>query len=162
MEMHNMDKNKTQGNVDDRAMTKGRDTLEPLSEAKIKHCLQECRVLTHGYVQQHFGAFWKAWIESVEKREENAHSNKEQVALGEMGRHLQRTASTSIEHFLRNLVSGFEQFHEKTLRTPTGQERFRGERLSLVDNAELEETIAITSICHRADSVQAEALWALQ
>src|SRR5690606_18543594 len=44
----------------------------------------------------------------------------------------------------------------------SGQERFRGERLSLVDNAELEETIAITSICHRADSEQAEALWALQ
>lgn len=158
-----MDRNKTHGGDSRPHLDAGaRQVLEPLPEAKVKHCLQLCRDLTQAYVQAHYGDFWQAWIASVEKREHNAHSNKEMVALGEMIKLLQRGAGASAEVFVRVLDGSFGQFSEKKLHTPSGQERFRGERLTLVDNAELEETIAITSICHRADAEQAEALWALQ
>ncbi len=157
-----MDRNKTHGDRRSLPDAGARQVLEPLPEAKVKHCLQLCRDLTQAYVQAHYSNFWQAWIASVEKREQNAHSNKEMVALGEMIKLLQRAAGVSAEVFMRILDGNFDQFHEKKLHTPSGQERFRGERLTLVDNAELEETIAITSICHRADTEQAEALWALQ
>lgn len=157
-----MDKNKTQGDDPPGVDSGTRQVLEPLPEAKVNQCLQLCQQMTHSYVLSHFGDFWGAWIASVEKRELNAHSNREQVALAEMIKLLRRCASASDGQFLKHLAAGFEQFQGKTLRTPSGQERFRGARLTLVDNAELEETIAITSICHRADSEQAEALWALQ
>src|SRR5690606_35041364 len=53
------------------------------------------------------------------------------------------------------------KFKNKMLNTLTGEERFRGDILSLVEHSDLEETIAITSIAHRADALYAEPLWAL-
>lgn len=157
-----MDKNKTHGDRGWVPEADARQVLEPLPEARIKQCLQVCRQLTHAYVQTHYGDFWQTWLATLEKREQQASSNKDAVALNEMVALLQHRAATSADDFLRRLDIGFDEFRQQKLQAPVGQERFRGERLMLVDNAELEETIAITSICHRADTDQAEALWALQ
>ncbi|MBU2885351.1 DUF1631 domain-containing protein [Gilvimarinus agarilyticus] len=133
-----------------------------LSQAQTRHCVEVCAATSVEFIQEHFASFWSEWIASVEKREENARSNKEQLALSEIIKRL-RSTGPSVERGLIDFCrQNFDDFTAQQLKTPTGQERFSAHAgLSLVENAELEETIAITSICHRADSQFAETLWAL-
>ncbi|UTF59391.1 DUF1631 family protein [Gilvimarinus sp. DA14] len=133
-----------------------------LSQAQVSRYIEACVAATDDYVEQNFPTFWGDWIKSIEKREEHARSNKEQVALGEIIKLLQQRAVYIQRHYLELLHQCFKEFARRELVTATGQERFaRNEGLTLVDNSDLEETIAITSICHRSDSQLAEPLWAL-
>lgn len=133
-----------------------------LPATQIKRCLDACIAATGDYVSQGFPKFWGDWIASIEKREEHARSNKEQIALSETIKMLQQRAAYVQRHYAELLQQCFTDFSRQRLVTATGQERFaRNEGLTLVDNSELEETIAITSICHRSDSQLSELLWAL-
>ncbi|MDO3386722.1 DUF1631 family protein [Gilvimarinus sp. SDUM040013] len=134
----------------------------PLTPAQTQKCLDLCAASTEEFIQDHFASFWGEWVASVEKREENARSNKEQVTLNELIKLLRRIAPSVQQQLLSFSKDNFSDFAQRRLQTPSGQERFNSPSgLSLVENAELEETIAITSICHRADSQYAEILWAL-
>lgn len=133
-----------------------------LSQSQTRHCLEFCAAATVDFIQERFAPFWAEWLESVKKREENAHSNKEQMALLEVIKLLSESEAAVVQSLVNFSHQNFDDFASRQLQTPTGQERFSSHSgLSLVENAELEETIAITSICHRADSQNAEALWAL-
>jgi hypothetical protein len=133
-----------------------------LPEAQIKRCLAQGESITGQYLQESLPAFWQAWVDSVEKRIEAARSNKEQVALAELGKLLQTRGPECLRQFQQYIRQGFAEFAKCELSVVSGQERFsQNMGLSLVDNSELEETIAITSISHRADSQFAEDLWAL-
>ncbi|WP_157484904.1 DUF1631 family protein [Gilvimarinus polysaccharolyticus] len=135
---------------------------EALTETQVNRCLQLCASATEDYLLESFPVFWGEWIASVEKREENARSNKEQIALAELIAHLKAGGSNCLQQFQRQLKQNYIDFSKQQLTVASGQERFsQNVGLSLVDNAELEETIAITSISHRADSQFAEVLWAL-
>ncbi|WP_157497971.1 DUF1631 family protein [Gilvimarinus chinensis] len=142
--------------------SKSPHAYNPLPPTQIKRCLDACISTTNNFVAQGFPQFLNDWIASVEKREENARSNKEQLALAEIVKLLQQRAMDMQAHYLELLQQCFLDFSHQRLTTATGQERFiRNEGLTLVDNSELEETIAITSICHRSDSQLSEVLWAL-
>lgn len=133
-----------------------------LPEVQIERCLKQCAAMAQDYLQEVYGNFWHEWIASIEKRIEHAYSNKEQVELAELVKRLQGGASASLQQMQQYLNQGFVDFSRQQLNVASGQERFKQNiGLSLVDNAELEETIAITSISHRADSQFAEVLWAL-
>lgn len=134
----------------------------PMSRAHALKCIEIMAAATSDFAHEHFPNFWGEWVVSIEKREENARSNKEQIALAELIKQLRYQGGDSLDQFVRLLQQCCSDFSEQQLSTPSGQERFaQPSGLSLVDNAELEETIAITSICHRADSQFAEILWAL-
>src|SRR5690606_21201864 len=49
----------------------------------------------------------------------------------------------------------------KRLNTRSGEERYRQDRLALVDNEDLEESIALASIANRADEQFSQPLWFL-
>ncbi|WP_198144055.1 DUF1631 family protein [Gilvimarinus agarilyticus] len=137
-------------------------SYEVLSEAQIERCLKLCTNAAQDYLTQTFPAFWGEWVTSVEKREEHARSNKEQVALAEIGKQLQASGNACLNQYQKYLKQSFSDFSAQQLHVASGQERFsQNIGLSLVDNAELEETIAITSISHRADAQFAESLWTL-
>lgn len=143
-------------------MTSTGNPSEALSRAQVKRCLAQGESVTNHYLQESLPVFWQAWVASVEKRTEAARSNKEQVALAELGKLLQSSGSDCLRQFQRCIQQGFADFAKQELSVVSGQERFsQNMGLSLVDNSELEETIAITSISHRADSQFAEVLWAL-
>lgn len=132
-------------------------SYEPLPRAQVERCLHWCGERAIDFVGEAFPRFWDEWLASIEKREANARSNKEQVMLGETVRQLRQAHVACQQQFVERVQRAFMDFSERRLHTPSGQERFSNtERLSLVDNAELEETIAITSICHRADNQQSD------
>ena len=133
-----------------------------MSEQMVIQHLKHCRDLTRGFSYRVFPNFWRQWCKHILEIAEQATSNKEQVALYETQNLMTAVQQAAEKEFCQHLANGFVRFKNKTLNTLTGEERFSGDILSLVEHSDLEETIAITSITHRADNFFAEQLWALQ
>ncbi|MDF3014599.1 MAG: cell division protein FtsZ [Cellvibrio sp.] len=147
----------------------GSDTNRPspysavaMSEQLVIQYLKHCRDLTRGFAYRVFPNFWRQWCKQVLEIAEQAKSNKEQIALYETQNLLAAVQQAAEQEFCQHLANGFVKFKNKSLNTLTGEERFSGDILSLVEHSDLEETIAITSITHRADNFFAEHLWAFQ
>lgn len=137
-------------------------TLAPMSEQIVIQHLKHCRDLTRGFAYRVFPNFWRHWCKEILDHAEHAKSNKEQLALFEVQNLISAVQQPAEQEFCQHLGNGFVKFKNKTLNTLTGEERFTGDMLSLVEHSDLEETIAITSITHRAEGFYAEQLWALQ
>lgn len=131
-----------------------------MSEAVVIEHLKHCRDLTRRFAFRVFPDFWRQWCKQILEVAEQAKSNKEQLALYEMQNLIVAVQQAAEQEFCQHLANGFVKFKNKSLNTLTGEERFSGDILSLVEHSDLEETIAITSISHRADSNFAESLWA--
>jgi len=136
--------------------------LAPMSEQIVIQHLKNCRDLTRGFAYRVFPNFWRQWRNEVLQHAEQATSNKEQVELFEVQNLIAAVQQPAEQEFCQHLGNGFVKFKNKTLNTLTGEERFTGDMLSLVEHSDLEETIAVSSITHRADGFYAEQLWALQ
>ncbi len=133
-----------------------------MSEQLVIQYLKHCRDLTRAFAQRVFPNFWHQWCKQVLEIAEQAKSNKEQLALYETQNLLVAVQQAAEQEFCQHLANGFVKFKNKSLNTLTGEERFSGDILSLVEHSDLEETIAITSITHRADNFFAEQLWSFQ
>lgn len=144
------------------ANKRSNSTLAPMSEQIVIQHLKHCRDLTRGFAYRVFPNFWRHWCKEILEHAEQAKSNKEQLALFEVQNLIAAVQQPAEQEFCQHLGNGFVKFKNKTLNTLTGEERFTGDMLSLVEHSDLEETIAITSITHRAEGFYAEQLWALQ
>lgn len=133
-----------------------------MSEQLVIQHLKHCRDLTRGFAYRVFPNFWRQWCKQVLEIAEQAKSNKEQISLYETQNLLSAVQQAAEQEFCQHLANGFVKFKNKSLNTLTGEERFSGDILSLVEHSDLEETIAITSITHRADNFFADHLWAFQ
>jgi len=133
-----------------------------MSEQMVIEHLKHCRDITRGFAYRVFPNFWRQWCKQVVECAEQAKSNKEQVALYETQHLMVAVQQAAEQEFCQHLANGYVKFKNKTLNTLTGEERFNGDILSLVEHSDLEETIAITSITHRADNFFAGQLWAVQ
>jgi hypothetical protein len=136
--------------------------LAPMSEQIVIQHLKHCRDLTRGFAYRVFPNFWRQWRNEILRLSEEAKSNKEQVELFEIQNLIAAVQQPAEQEFCQHLGNGFVKFKNKTLNTLTGEERFTGDMLSLVEHSDLEETIAVSSITHRADGFYAEQLWAMQ
>jgi hypothetical protein len=136
-------------------------TVVMTEQLVIQH-LKQCRDLTRGFAYRTFPTFWRQWCKQVLEIAEQAKSNRDQVALYETQNLLVAVQQAAEQEFCQHLANGYVKFKNKTLNTLTGEERFKGDILSLVEHSDLEETIVITSITHRADNFFAEQLWAMQ
>lgn len=137
-------------------------TIAPMTEQVVIQHLKQCRDLTRGFAARVFPNFWRLWCKQILEHADRAKSNKEQVALLEVRNLIAAVQEPAEQEYSQNLANGFVKFKNKTLNTLTGEERFTGDILSLVEHSDLEETIAITSITHRAENFCAEYLWFLQ
>lgn len=133
-----------------------------LSEQMVVEHIKHCRDLTRSFAYRVFPAFWREWCKQLLELAEQARSNADQAAFYETQNLLTAVQQAAEQEFGQHLANGFVKFKQKSLHTLTGEERFNGDILSLVDYSDLEETVAITSITHRADNVFAESLWMLQ
>lgn len=133
-----------------------------MSEQLVIQHLKQCRDLTRGFAYRVFPNFWRQWCKQILEIAEQAKSNKDQVTLYEMQNLVSAVQQAAEQEFCQHLANGFVKFKNKSLNTLTGEERFSGDILSLVEHSDLEETIAITSITHRADNFFSEQLWAFQ
>lgn len=142
----------------------GADKQAPdnLNDPQVLQHLKHARSLMMDYASRILPVFWREWCARLEDYAERARSNKEQMALYEYKRMIEASQHELEEDICQRLSNGFVKFKNKMLNTLTGEERFSGDMLALVEHSDLEETIAITSITHRADSFFAGQLWALQ
>ncbi len=141
---------------------KSTNTVSVMTEQMVVQHIKECRDITREFIGRFFGSFWSQWMRQIQDNATHARSNKEQTALFETYSLMQAVADAAEQEFLQHISNGFVKFKNKTLNTLTGEERFSGDILSLVEHSDLEETIAITSITHRADNMFSEPLWALR
>ncbi len=141
--------------------SKSTKTVTAMTEQMVVQHIKECRDMTREFIGRHFGGFWSQWMRQVQDNASQARSNKEQTALFEIHNLLQAVADAAEQEFVQHISNGFVKFKNKTLSTLTGEERFSGDILSLVEHSDLEETIAITSITHRAENMFSESVWAL-
>lgn len=140
---------------------KSTTTVSAMTEQMVVQHIKECRDMTREFIGRLFSGFWAQWMRQVQENASQARSNKEQTALFEIYNLLQAVADAAEQEFLQHISNGFVKFKNKTLNTLTGEERFSGDILSLVEHSDLEETIAITSITHRAENMFSESIWAL-
>lgn len=136
-------------------------SADALTDAAIVEHLKQCRDFARDIGSRHFPSFWRAWSEQIRDEGDAARSNREQLALYETYNLLVAVQSAAEQEFVQHIANGFVKFKQKTLNTLTGAEQFSGDILSLVDHADLEETIAINSIVKRAENHYADMLWAL-
>lgn len=137
-------------------------TVSHMTEQTVIEHLKRCRDLTRGFAARVFPNFWRLWATQILEHADRAKSNKEQVALLEVKSLIVAVQEPAEQEFGQHLANGFVKFKNKTLNTLTGEERFTSDILSLVEHSDLEETIAITSIAHRAENSFAEYLWFVQ
>lgn len=133
-----------------------------MTEQLVIQHLKQCRDFTRGFAYRVFPNFWRQWCKQLLEIAEQARSNKEQTTYFETQNLLLAIQQAAEQEFCQHLSNGYVKFKNRALNTLTGETRFNGDMLSLVEHSDLEETIAITSITHRADNFFAEQLWALQ
>ncbi|NHO68182.1 DUF1631 domain-containing protein [Aestuariicella hydrocarbonica] len=132
-----------------------------LTDATIIDYLKVCQSI----VVEHAGACFTAFVKALDRQlaefASSAKTNSEQADLAEQRRLLHDSLPEIERYFLGYLGEGFIKFKRQELATTTGEEKYQQDMLSLVDNEDLEETIAISSITQRSENHYAEQLWAM-
>lgn len=133
----------------------------PFPDATVFAHLKACQKITAEHAQDLFDSFHSDLDEKLLEFMDKAKSNQEANDLQETLRNLRRNGSQIRQRFSNCVSDGFVKFKEKTLNTRTGEEKYRSDVLSLVDNEDLEETIALSSIAQHAEEQFGETLWFL-
>ena len=107
--------------------------------------------------------YLRALFDAYNIEADKATSNKAVTEMLDTQRSLQKRAADLKHYFSGYYLEGYVKFSKKKLNTTIGAEEahFNEEDLSIVENDDLEENIAISSITQRIDTYFAEPLWAL-
>ena len=132
-----------------------------ITEAIVIERLKACQSLLLEFVSPLLANIPEQLVKSLIELEAEAKTNQEQAHLFEQQKLFKRNWSEIERYFLGYLGEGFIKFKRGDLDTSTGEEDYDGDMLSLVDNEDLEETIAVSSITHRAENQYLESIWAL-
>lgn len=142
------------------APVEGVPLLLPLSSSAVVAHLKVCQKLAADHAQGGFRSYVKALAAAFNDELENAKSNSESSEWQEVHRLIEQHQAELERYFCGYISEGFVKFKKGQLNTTVGSDVDR-EQLSLVNNEDLEETIAISSVSQRADAFFAEPLWAL-
>jgi len=134
--------------------------LLPLSSSAVVSHLKACQNLAASHSQDAFREYLKVLDDALSVEMDGAESNQAQEELAEVQRLFRQNRDELERYFCGYLSEGFVKFKKRELQTNVGGAEDE-DQLSLVDNEDLEETIAISSITQRADAFFAEPLWAL-
>jgi uncharacterized protein DUF1631 len=133
----------------------------PLTDAKIIERLKGCQKLVVEHARPVFDHFLEILGKQLLDFADQAKSNQEQAEYFALAREFKSQTDELSRYFIGYLGEGFIKFKNQELDTTTGEEKFQGDMLSLVDNEDLEETIAISSITRRSENYYAESIWSL-
>lgn len=137
------------------------DSGSALTEDVVVKHLKACQKVTVEAIDESLPAFFKAMVEQLESSIDNAKTNQESSQAIERHKLFVQHCPELQRHLLAYVGEPFVKFKRGELDTRTGEEKFQGDMLSLVDNNDLEETIAISSITASAENRYAEQLWCL-
>jgi|GEM_PF-4087293 len=137
--------------------------LLPLSPSIIVAHLKKCQDLAREHTERSFDLYLRALFDAYNIEADKATSNKAVTEMLDTQRSLQKRAADLKHYFSGYYLEGYVKFSKKKLNTTIGAEEahFNEEDLSIVENDDLEENIAISSITQRIDTYFAEPLWAL-
>ncbi len=129
------------------------------AERQLVARLKSCQKIVVDFSEEKFRAFYQALEERIAELARTASSNTQQADYYDVQRHFRHNLDELQRHFSGTLAEGFVKFKQGELNThpATGDES----NMSLLDNDELEEAIAISSAARRADTKFVEPLWAL-
>ena len=125
------------------------------------HLLKECQSLSLALIKSLSVDFIAELEKSFEHSINNATSNREHMDAFEDSRIFQKNKVPLRGNFYQRIENGFEQFKQKTLSTHVRENEFHNDVWSLVDEAILEETIAINTLSSRATVEYQDKLWQL-
>lgn len=144
------------------AITEKGQQFAPMSEQVVIQHIKYCRDLTRGFASRVFPGVWRHWCKALLEIATHTKSEKDKIALFEIHNLLAVIEQPATQEFCQYLDNGFVKFKNNTLNTLTAEERITNDISLLAEHSTFEETIAITSITHRAESFYAEQLWSLQ
>lgn len=135
----------------------------PLSSSAVISHLKNCQNLARDHVERAFDVFLKALFDTYDIEIDKAQSNKDATEMMGVQRSFRKQAGDLKHYFCGYYLEGYVKFSKKTLNTTIGTEDQATDDtdLSIIENDELEESIAISSITQRVDTYFAEPLWAL-
>ena len=139
----------------------GKSNTSTSAEASVIERLKACQKIAVEASKNQLIEFMKQYSEALNGLVSEAKTDQERSKANEILREFNEKQEVLERYFCGYLGEGFIKFKNKTLSTETGEEKYSGDMLSLVDNADLEETIAIASITRRADAQVSEAMWSL-
>lgn len=131
------------------------------ADTSVIERLKACQKITVEASKNQLVEFQKQLSEALSGQVTDAKTDQERSRANDTLREFNEKQEILERYFCGYLGEGFIKFKNRTLSTETGEEKYSGDMLSLVDNADLEETIAIASITRKADAKSAELMWAL-
>lgn len=132
----------------------------PLSKETIITHLKRCQALVNEHAKQSFERFGDRLSEAFLAALDNARTNQEVTELTGMQRLLRKNHSELARYYTGYIAEGFVKFKNKQLFTTLNAQK-NPQELSLVEHADLDEMIVLSSITQRMDTYFAEPLWAL-
>lgn len=132
-----------------------------LTTERILELLKGSQRIAVEWTKPCFETFLTAFGDKLLDFADRAKTNQEQELYGQFHRDLSKQNNEFSRYFCGYLGEGYIKFKKHELETHTGEEKYSVDMLSLVENEDLEETIAISSITQRIENQQADLLWAL-
>jgi hypothetical protein len=143
----------------DRSKNSDKTPTPPLTSDSIVAHLKRCQAIASDQARAAFQIYLRNLDEAFSQDMDRAKSNQEVSELSGIQRLFRRNQHELERYYCGYIAEGFVKFKKKELRTEL-QTSGSGE-LSLVDNDELEETIALSGMVHKVDVFYAEPIWAL-
>lgn len=132
-----------------------------LTNSTVLEYIKFCQNISVENANTFFKQFLTAWLEYFDEAIDSARSNQRFIELSAIQRDLRNRAFESKTFFCRAVSEGFVKFEHGTLNTVVDSTQEDSSlELALVDQHILEESISISSICHRMDSDFSELIWA--
>ncbi len=129
------------------------------AEKQLIARLKSCQKITSDFIEDRFQTFYKSLDDRITETIREAASNAEQRYFYDVQRHLRHNVDELLRHLVGYIGEGFVKFKKGDLDTHSVTNTSNS--LSLVENDELEEDIAVSSSARRADTKYVEVLWAL-
>ena len=138
-----------------------RPLVAPLDAERVFEILKGSQRTVVAWAKPNFDIFLSSFIDKILENSDREATNQQQSLNRQFQRQLLDKGHELSRHFCSYLGEGFIKFRVHKLDIHTDEEKYINDRLSPVDNAGLEETIAISSITQREENKYADLLWAL-
>ena len=140
---------------------KGADTKMPMTLPVVIGHLKTCQKIAAEIAEDLGKSFLHSLEQAIGHEIFKAVSNQQAMDLGTIQKRIKENQDEFIQYFSGYVSEGFVKFRKRELNTVHGMPDNAEEKLALVSNEELDETIAIASIASRIDNFYAEPIWAL-
>lgn len=152
---------KIMNDIDKTPLHGANNTGRVLTPERTLELLKSSQHIAVEWARSCFAVFTTRFSDKLVEFSDRAETNQDRVRYSEFQRELGKKNHEFERYFCGYLGEGFIKFKNNKLDTHTGEEKYSNDMLSLVDNADLEETIAISSITQRVENLQADLMWAL-